>query len=149
MTAQTTVDDILGYQSITDGTYFPSLMRDAVENGKLCIMDEIDASNPNTLLVLNGLKQDYMQFPDALIKIHKDFKLIGTANTLKYDEQYNARQPMDLATIARFSVIQYDMADYEMSIRYGLKYLKQINTQNKTPRDIEREVRKLKIQEGL
>lgn len=148
-TAQLTVDDFIGYKSITTGEYFRSLLRDAVEFGKIYILDEIDACNPNTLLVLNGLKQDYFQFPDKLVKIHDNFRFIATANTLNYSEDYNSRSPMDKATISRFNIIEYNMKEYELAIRYGLDYISKISTKNKVPREIEREVIKLRIKNEL
>lgn len=149
ITAQTTVDDYIGYKSITTGEYFPSLMREAVEKGYTLILDELDAGNPNSTLVLNGLKQSHFQFPDKLVEIHPNFRLIATANTLEYSELYNSRMPMDKATLDRFHIINYTMEDHHLALRYGLEYLKQIDTKNKTPRQIEREVRQLKIHEEL
>lgn len=149
-TAQVTVDDLMGFKSVTTGIYFRSLLRDAVEDGKIFILDEIDACNPNTLLALNGLKQEYYQFPDALIKIHPEFRLIATANTLEYDEKYNARSPMDKATKARFKIIRYEMEDYDLAMRYGLKYICKIDNINRlTAREVSREVIDLKIQEEI
>ena len=146
--AQVTTDDLKGYKSITTGKYFASLLRDAVENGKIFILDEIDACNPNTLLVLNSLKQTHYQFEDKLVEIHEDFRLIATANTLEYSEEYNARSPMDKATKARFKIIKYDMKPQELSIRYGLKYVKQIaNIDRLTPREVEGQVIDMKIEE--
>lgn len=149
ITSQTTVDDYIGYKSITTGKYFPSLLREAVEKGHTLILDELDAGNPNSTLVLNGLKQSHFQFPDKLVPIHSDFRLIATANTLEYSEQYNSRMPMDKATLDRFHIINYDMKDHHLAIRYGLDYIKQIETKDKTPRQIEREVRQLKIHNEL
>lgn len=146
--AQVTVDDLVGYKSITTGEYFPSLLRDAVENGKVFILDEMDACNPNTMLALNGLKQEMYQFPDKLVKVHEDFRFIATANTLEYDEQYNARSPMDKATRVRFDAIEYTMEDYELALRYGLKYIRKIkNIDRLTAREVSRAVNKLMILE--
>lgn len=148
-TSQLTVDDLLGYKSITTGEYFPSLLRDAVENGKVFILDEADACNGNTLLCLNALKNKTFQFPDKEITIHPDFRLVMTANTFnEYSEKYSSRNPLDKATLDRCSVIHYDMEDYHLALRYGLKYISQISLANKSPREIEREVTNLKIQEG-
>lgn len=143
-------DDLIGYISITDGTYFRSLLREAVEKGHLFILDEIDACNPNTLLILNGLKQEYFQFPDKLVKIHENFRLIATANTLEYSEEYNARAQMDKATLARFDVIKYNMRGHELALRYGLKYVKQIDgIDSLSPREVARKVNILKIKEEI
>ena len=137
--AQLTVDDLLGYKSITDGTYFPSLMRDAVENGKIFIIDEIDACNPNTLLALNSLKNKKFQFADKLVDIHPDFRLIATANTLEYSDVFNGRSKLDQATLSRFKIINCDLEAYHLAIRYGLENIKNIkNIDRLNPRDVER-----------
>lgn len=137
--AQLTVDDLLGYKSITDGTYFPSLMRDAVENGKIFIIDEIDACNPNTLLALNSLKNKKFQFADKLVDIHPEFRLIATANTLEYSDVFNGRSKLDQATLSRFKIINCDLEAYHLAIRYGLENIKNIkNIDRLNPRDVER-----------
>lgn len=137
--AQLTVDDLLGYKSITDGTYFPSLMRDAVENGKIFIIDEIDACNPNTLLALNSLKNKKFQFADKLVDIHPNFRLIATANTLEYSDVFNGRSKLDQATLSRFKIINCDLEAYHLAIRYGLENIKNIkNIDRLNPRDVER-----------
>lgn len=148
--SQLTVDDLLGYKSITDGTYFPSLLRDAVENGKIFIIDEIDACNPNVLLALNSLKNKKFQFPDALIDIHPDFRLIATANTLEYSDVYNGRSKLDKATLARYKIIKYDLEDHHLAIRYGLENIKDIqNIDRLEPREIERIVTEKLIEKEL
>lgn len=127
--AQLAVADLLGYKSIikfdaqatNDDLYVPSLLRDAVENGKVFILDEIDACNPNTLLCLNALKLKEVQFPDKLVKVHPDFRFIATANTLIEDEDYNGRSAMDKATLSRFCIIFYDLAPAEIALRFGLE----------------------------
>jgi len=148
-TAQLTVDDLLGYKSITTGKYFSSLLRDAVENGKVFILDEADACNANTLLCLNALKQETFQFPDKLVTIHPDFRLIMTANTYNdYSDEYSSRNPLDKATLDRCAIINYDMKDYHLALRYGLKHIKQItDLDTKSPRQIEREVISIQIKE--
>jgi len=148
--AQLTVDDLKGYRSITTGKYFGSLLRDAVENGKIFILDEIDACNPNTLITLNSLKRDSYQFEDKEVKVHEDFRLIATANSLEMSEEYNARIPMDKATKARFKIIEYNMEAVDLAIRYGLEYIKKIpNIDKLTAREIEDMVIDIKIQEQI
>lgn len=148
-TNQLTVDDLLGYKSITTGEYVSSLLRDAVEKGKVFILDEIDACNANTLLALNSLKSTHFQFPDKRVKIHKNFRFIATANTLEQSENY-LRNPLDIATIHRFDVIEYNLKDYELALRYGLKYISNLDLKKlTTPRVIERAVTKLKIDEEV
>ena len=137
--AQLTVDDLLGYKSITDGTYFPSLLRDAVENGKIFIIDEVDACNPNTLLALNSLKNKKFQFADKLVDIHPNFRYISTANTLEYSDVYNGRSKLDKATLARSKHIEYNLEEHHLALRYGLEHIKDIkNIDRLEPREIER-----------
>lgn len=146
---QLTGDDLLGYKSITEGTYFRSLLRDAVEYGKGYILDEADACNPNTLLVLNELKGEYMQFPDKKVKIHKDFRFIATGNTIGFSENYNGRSKMDRATTARFSMVEYNLTLLDIGERWGGSYTKRIkDIESKEPREIQREIRQMKQKEG-
>ena len=145
---QMSADDLIGYKSIVDGKYYASLLRDAVENGKVLVIDEIDAISPAVLIVLNGLKHDYFQFPDRRVKVHQDFRLIATANTFgEYSEEFNARTPLDKATLSRFKAIEYNLKDYHLAIRYGLNYIKELDIRNLHPRDVERLVRELKVSE--
>lgn len=147
---QVSVEDLLGYKSVTTGEYIPSLLRDAVENGKLFIFDEIDACNPNTLLCLNGLKDDYFYFPDGEVKVHENFRFIATANTLEHSEKFSARAPLDAATQKRFKIIKYNLHEADLAVRYGLKYMKQIKKERgEDARDLERKIRELKIKELL
>lgn len=147
MTGHTTVDDLLGWHSLTTLEYKRSQLREAVEFGYVLILDEIDAAQSAVLLALNGLKDDTFTFPDGTIDIHPDFRLIATANTLEYDEQYNARHPLDRAILDRFKTIEYNMEPYHLALRYGYKYISQIDLEDKTPRAVEREVRELRIAE--
>jgi len=157
--AQITKDDLEGFFSFTTLEYKSPLLRDAVENGKVYIFDEIDACNPNTLLILNGLKKDTVQFPDKLVNVHSNFRLIATANTLTYSEDYNARSPMDKATIARFQVVIYNLKEPHLAIRYGLDNILEakelVNTKSNVkfkdlpPRDVERIVDNLIISKEL
>ena len=131
------------------------MLRDAVENGKIFILDEIDACNPNTLLALNSLKNKRFQFPDKIVDIHKDFRLIATANTLEYSDVYNGRSKLDKATLTRFKIVQCDLEAHHLAIRYGLEHISALEKDNNikfdrlTPREIERLVveRKIKLEQ--
>jgi len=73
-----------------------------------------------------------------------------TANTFnEYSEEYNSRNPLDKATLSRCSIIEYDMKDYHLALRYGLDIIKEIDLKGKTPRDIEREVTEYKIANSI
>lgn len=126
MTAQVSTFDMMGYNSITTGEYFASLLRDAIENGKVMILDEIDAANMNTLICLNALKVLEAQFPDKKVKVHQDFRLIATANTLVRSEDFSARGDFDRATLKRFSLINYTLTPAELAVRFGFNETKNL-----------------------
>ena len=154
--AQLSQDDFIGYKSIikndkdmtVEDLYVRSLLRDCVEHGKVFILDEIDACNPNTLICLNSLKNKQFQFPDKLVDVHPNFRFIATANTLEYDDVYNSRSKLDKATLDRFKIIESDLEDYHLALRYGFKYVKNIkNIDRLTPREVERLVTEAMIEE--
>ena len=154
--AQLSQDDFIGYKSIikndkdmtVEDLYVRSLLRDCVEYGKVFILDEIDACNPNTLICLNSLKNKQFQFPDKLVDVHPNFRFIATANTLEYDDVYNARSKLDKATLDRFKIIESDLEDHHLALRYGFKYVKNIkNIDRLTPREVERLVTEAMIEE--
>lgn len=103
----------LGY--MLPSGYFRSAFRNAYEHGGVFNVDEIDASNPGVLMVLNeATSNGVMSFPDGMVKKHKDFHLIASANTygLGATREYVGRQAIDKATKNRFIVmtIKYDEA---------------------------------------
>jgi cobaltochelatase CobS len=82
--------------------------RDRYEHGGVFLMDEIDASNPNILTVLNdALSNDSMSFPDSMVKRHPQFVAIAAANTWGNGAtaEYVGRAPIDGATIDRFTMM--------------------------------------------
>lgn len=107
--AQTTKSDLLGYMD-ANGKYVKTHFRDAFEKGGVFVMDEVDAGNSNVLIILNSaLANGVMSFPDKMVKRHKDFKFIGTANTYGNgaNRQYVGRNQLDSATLDRFTVIDW------------------------------------------
>ena len=72
------------------------------------MIDEIDASNPNILTMLNdALSNDSMSFPDGMVKRHPSFVEIAAANTWGNGAtaEYVGRAPIDGATIDRFTMM--------------------------------------------
>jgi len=108
MTKQTTVNAIIGFISI-NGTYIPSQFRQAFEHGGLFLLDEIDASDPNTILCLNTIENGYVAFPDKVVNKHKDFRLMATANPSTEQSIYTGRSKLDRATIDRFFEVTIDV----------------------------------------
>ena len=103
-TRQTTVGSLLGFISVT-GTYIPTLLRDAVENGKMFVIEEVDGMDPNTLLCLNTIENGYLAFPDKLVDVHENFRLCATANPTDEHASYTGRSKLDMATLDRFDKV--------------------------------------------
>lgn len=100
-TKQTTVNQLLGFISI-NGSYIPSQLRQAFENGGLFLLDEIDAADPNVLLCLNTIENGFISFPDKIVYKHSDFRLIATANPQEEHNIYTGRSNLDFSTRNRF-----------------------------------------------
>ena len=109
--AQTSKSDLIGYMNAVS-VYVPTVFRSAYENGGVFLLDEIDAGNSNVLIQLNAaLANGYMSFPDGMVRKHKDFRFIASANTfgLGASRQYVGRNQLDAATLDRFIVLTWDI----------------------------------------
>lgn len=107
--AQTSKSDLFGFVDAS-GKYQSSGFRKAYEKGGVFCMDEIDAGNPNVLVLLNSaIANGCCAFPDKMVKVHKDFRFIGTANTYGTgtNRMYVGRNQLDMATLDRFVVIEW------------------------------------------
>jgi MoxR-like ATPase len=105
MTRQTTLSHLLGFISV-NGTYVPSQLRSAAEEGGAFLLDEIDASDANVLLSLNTAENGYIAFPDGIVELHEDFRLMATANPQDQHEFYTGRTKLDAATLDRFDIVE-------------------------------------------
>ena len=111
---QTTKSDILGFVD-AGGTYQTTGFRRAFEDGGVFLMDEVDAGNPNVLIVINSaISNGFCNFPDGMIKAHKDFKFIATANTFGTgaDTKFIGRNQLDEATLDRFITINWEIDEF-------------------------------------
>lgn len=109
--AQTSKSDIIGYMN-ANGGYVRTMFREAYENGGVFLMDEIDAGNANVLIQINAaLSNGVTAFPDTMIKRHKDFVFIASANTFGtgMNRQYVGRNQLDAATLDRFTVVEWNI----------------------------------------
>lgn len=108
---QTTKSDILGFID-ANGEYRATAFRKAFENGGVFLMDEVDAGNPNVLIVVNSaLSNGFCEFPDKMVRAHKDFRFVATANTYGTgsDVKFIGRNQLDSATIDRFITIDWNI----------------------------------------
>lgn len=114
MTRQTSLAHIIGFKSV-DGTYIPTQFRDAFENGHLFLLDELNAADPNVLLALNTIENGFMSFPDKVVDMHPDFRLLATSNPEEDNMIYTGRSKLDFATKNRFIEVPMEL-DTELEI---------------------------------
>ena len=116
MTRQTSLAHIVGFKSV-DGTYIPTQFRDAFENGHLFLLDELNAADPNVLLAFNTIENGFMSFPDKVVYMHPDFRLLATSNPEEDNMIYTGRSKLDFATKNRFIEVPMDLdEDLELAI---------------------------------
>jgi midasin (ATPase involved in ribosome maturation) len=105
----TTEGQLLGRVTST-GKYLSAMFVELFENGGVFLLDEVDAADPNVLLVLNSaLANGQLAVPARVKKPvatrHKDFVLVCAANTwgTGADWQYVGRNQLDAAFLSRFA----------------------------------------------
>lgn len=110
MTRQTTLSHLLGFINV-NGVYVPSQLRSAVEDGGVFLLDELDAADANVVLCLNTIENGYVAFPDKVVELHPDFRIVATSNPQDNHKDYNGRSKLDAATLDRFDIINVDKDD--------------------------------------
>lgn len=93
------------------GNYHETEFYRAFKNGGLFFLDEMDASIPEVLVLLNAaIANKYFEFPNGKIRAHKDFRVVSAGNTVGNgaDEQYTGRLTLDQATLDRFAIVEFD-----------------------------------------
>lgn len=112
-----------------NGTYHETQFYKAFKNGGLFMLDEIDASIPEVLVILNAaIANRYFDFPAPIgyVEAHPDFRVIAAGNTfgLGADYEYVGRNQLDMASLDRFALIPIDYdRNIEMSLADGDKEL--------------------------
>ena len=96
-----------------NGTFHESQFYKAFKNGGVFMLDEMDASIPEVLIILNAaLANRYFDFPAPIgyVEAHKDFRVIAAGNTYGNgaDYDYVGRSQLDAASLDRFAVIRID-----------------------------------------
>lgn len=105
-----------------NGTYQQTEFYKAFKDGGLFFFDEIDASSPDSLIVVNAaLANGYFDFPNGKINAHPDFRVVAAANTFGHgaDAKYIGRNQLDAATLDRFAVLEFD---YDEEVERQLSY---------------------------
>ena len=80
------------------------------------MLDEMDASIPEVLIILNAaIANRYFDFPAPIGKVeaHENFRVIAAGNTLGHgaDSNYVGRNTLDAASLDRFAMIEIDYDD--------------------------------------
>ena len=96
-----------------NGTFHESQFYKAFVNGGLFMLDEMDASIPEVLIILNAaIANRYFDFPAPIGKVHahKNFRVVAAGNTLGHgaDSEYVGRNTLDAASLDRFAMIKID-----------------------------------------
>ena len=107
------------------GEYHETQFYKAFKNGGLFMLDEMDASIPEVLVILNSaIANRYFDFPAPIgyVEAHPDFRVIGAGNTfgLGADIQYVGRNQLDMASLDRFALVEMDYdKNIEMNVANG------------------------------
>lgn len=93
------------------GNYQETQFYKAFTQGGLFMLDEIDASIPEVLVILNAaIANRYFDFPAPIgyVEAHPDFRVIAAGNTTGNgaDFEYIGRNQLDAASLDRFAVVK-------------------------------------------
>lgn len=103
-----------------NGRYHETQFYKAFTTGGVFLLDELDASIPETLVLLNNaLANGYFSFPNGKAQAHKDFICIAAGNTFGTgaDSTYVGRYQLDASSMDRFALIT---VDYDVNIERAL-----------------------------
>ena len=93
-----------------NGNYQPTQFYKAFTQGGVFMLDEMDASIPEVLIILNAaIANRYFDFPAPIgyVEAHPNFRVIAAGNTTGNgaDFEYVGRNQLDAASLDRFAVI--------------------------------------------
>ena len=107
------------------GVYQESQFYKAFTKGGLFFLDEMDASIPEVLLILNSaIANRYFDFPAPIgrVEAHSDFRVVSAGNTVGQGAsfEYVGRNQLDASSLDRFAVVKvgYDRK-VELSVAGG------------------------------
>lgn len=96
-----------------NGIFHGTQFYEAFTKGGLFMLDEMDASIPEVLIILNAaIANRYFDFPAPIGKVsaHPNFRVIAAGNTCGHgaDSAYVGRNTLDAASLDRFAMIHID-----------------------------------------
>lgn len=111
------------------GVYHETEFYKAFTKGGIFFLDEMDASIPEVLVLLNAaIANRYFEFPNGRVEAHKNFRVVAAGNTVGTgaDDMYTGRLVLDQATLDRFVIIDFDYDEnIELHLAKGNKDLVQ------------------------
>lgn len=103
-----------------NGKYQETQFYKAFTKGGVFFLDEVDASTPEALIILNSaLANGYFDFPNGKEFAHENFRVIAGANTngKGADAIYVGRSRLDGASLDRFAVMEFN---YDIKIENSM-----------------------------
>lgn len=94
-----------------NGVYQETQFYKAFKDGGLFFLDEVDASCPESLIILNSaIANGYFDFPNGRVNVHEKFRVVCAGNTFGTgaDMVYVGRNALDGATLDRFATMEFD-----------------------------------------
>jgi len=105
------------------GVYHETEFYRAFTKGGIFFLDEMDASIPEVLVLLNAaIANRYFEFPMGKVTAHENFRVVAAGNTVGSgaDESYTGRMVLDQATLDRFVIIEFNYdREIEMHLAHG------------------------------
>lgn len=120
---QTMQSELAGYKN-AHGDYVTSAVRRAYSEGKVLIIDEIDAGNAGVFTFTNAtLSNSAAGYPDGPAIRHPKFQVIACANTFGTgaDMVYIGRAQLDGATLDRYAALVWDY-DHDFELHLALQH---------------------------
>lgn len=108
-----------------NGVFHESQFYKAFTKGGVFMLDEMDASIPEVLIILNAaIANRYFDFPAPIGKVdaNPNFRVIAAGNTYGHgaDASYVGRNTLDAASLDRFAMIEIDYDErIEMNVTEG------------------------------
>ena len=97
-----------------NGVYHETQFYKAFKNGGIFMLDEIDASIPEVLIILNAaIANRYFDFPTGKIEAHENFRVIAAGNTFGHGASYTyvGRNQLDGASLDRFALVEINYSE--------------------------------------
>lgn len=103
-----------------NGHYQETQFYKAFTQGGVFMLDEMDASTPEVLVILNAaIANRYFDFPNGRVEAHKDFRIVAAGNTYGTgaDVEYTGRFQLDASSLDRFALIE---VSYDKNIELAI-----------------------------